>query len=155
MRMIAKDKKAVDLAFLKAQGFKRIGQWKLGKRQMLELPDRFPKKQPAVYLFTIGAKIRYVGKSEDIQGRVKQYKKGLLKGNLKIDHGVRDAFNKGDEVSIYTLTISSRKQIFVRNGLPIDHLSGLESGLIKLLKPEWNGRRKKSVLSSSIHEVKV
>jgi hypothetical protein len=65
-----------------------------------------------------------------------------LRGNLKVDHGVRAALKNHQQVSVYTLAIPKLKQYFNRKGLPVDYLIGLESGLIKRLDPEWNGRKK-------------
>jgi hypothetical protein len=147
--MKSTNERAIKLADLKKHGFKRIGHWTLDKNRKLELKTSSSLKGlVAVYLFVIKSSIRYVGKSEGLHGRFGQYKRGLLKGDLNVDHGIRAALKNQQQVSVYAFAISKFKQYFNRKGLPVDYLTGLESALIKSLNPEWNGRKKIVALAS-------
>jgi hypothetical protein len=140
--MKSESERDIKLAGLIKHGFKRIGHSALDKNRQLELKTRSRPEGLAIYLFVIKSSIRYVGKSQGLHGRFGQYSRGLLKGNLEVDQGVRAALKNHQQVSVYTLAIPKLKQYFNRKGLPVDYLIGLESGLIKRLDPEWNGRKK-------------
>jgi hypothetical protein len=84
--MKSESERAIKLAGLRKHGFKRIGHWALDKNRQLELKTRSRPEGLAIYLFVIKGSIRYVGKSQGLHGRFGQYSRGLLKGNLKVDH---------------------------------------------------------------------
>jgi len=134
---------SITLNTLKDNGFKRIGLWKNGEKdnKKLRLTGILPEEM-AVYLFVIGGKIQYVGKSENIRRRIIQYAKGINRGGRKVDKGVAKALEDGQNVGVYMYAITKKQQFFMRKGLLVDWVGGLERALILKLSPPWNGIRK-------------
>ncbi|HEY3621892.1 MAG TPA: hypothetical protein VGL12_05765 [Roseiarcus sp.] len=144
-----RSERSINLTYLRSAGFKRIGYWEFTRNSTLKLKKtrRFDEKTPAIYLFVIKGTIHYVGKSEGIQARFTQYVRGVTKGNRKVDKGIVDALNDGDEVGVYILAIP-KQQMFWKKGLPVYFLSCLEDGLIKHVESTWNRREKDNIAPS-------
>ena len=142
-------KKSLDSAFtlksLKASGFKRIGLWKHDKEtERLTLKGRLPEEM-AIYLFVIRGIVKYVGKSENVCARMKQYARGVPNGSRKVDEGIVESIAEGLNIGVYMYPIDIQDQFVLQKGLPVDLVCGIERALIKELNPEWNGYRKKAV----------
>jgi hypothetical protein len=149
----------INLAALKKVGFERTGFWTLdngapalfdtNKNMLQSLPEvgRSFSKSPAIYLFTIGKIVKYVGKAGKLDLRIDQYRRAFQsnRGKLRVDNGISEVVMLGGTVSVYSLIIPTPRITF-REGLPFDYLDGLEQGIIQTLdpKPEWNKERRHS-----------
>jgi hypothetical protein len=130
------------LQTLKNAGFKRIGFWALNEKRVpgLRKLRGASLEGPAIYLFVVNGRVKYVGKAHSISARLNQYVSAFdeKRGTRKVDDGIRDALKNCQKVKIYTFAVS--KRFFWRKGVPFDFVVGLEDGLIKKLAPgpEWN-----------------
>jgi hypothetical protein len=123
------------LAELRKAGFTKSGAF-CGVDRTVNLRGTFPH-EPGIYLFVIGRKVRYVGKTErSLRSRLLAYEKGLRKDlpRRPVHTAILNTIAEDKDVEIYTLSVSGRTQFFRRKGLPVDYLIGLESGLIENLE---------------------
>lgn len=126
---------------LKQAGFTKSGAFSLLDGKVTLFGSERLADDPGIYLFVVGGKVRYVGKADSsLRRRLKTHERGLRNKSArrKVHDGVRETFEHGKSVSVYSLTIT-KDRFFKRNGLPVDYLVGLESGLIENLnEPHWN-----------------
>lgn len=120
---------------LLAAGFERLGVCSL-LADSFEYSAKAPNK-PGVYAFSVDGVVAYIGLTRGtLRTRLGHYVYGHAR--QKTSHRVKglilDALNQGREVSA---CIALPPQ-FEWNGLPVDGPSGLETGLIKLVRPPWN-----------------
>jgi hypothetical protein len=137
--------KVLTLTDLKNSGFKRAGCWKKGQKDRPKLHGKFPP-QAGIYLFAVGNKLKYVGTSNKLPSRLRQYDhnfQGRCETPRLVDRAIIEELRKGREVTIY-IRVLAEDRISYRKGLPFDSLAGLEAGLIEETKSEWNkGARKR------------
>jgi hypothetical protein len=146
------------IADLVAAGFKKEPvTWSTDAAGKLHLIGEIPKAA-GVYLFVVGVSVRYVGKTDSaLHSRMRSYVRGVQRSlrQRAVHKGIKAEICKGETVDLYTFTFTGAGQRFGNwNGLPIDRLVGLESGLIEKLNPCWNpfnaaGRSKRTRAQSN------
>lgn len=93
--------------------------------------------EPGVYAFVVNDTVMYVGLTRrSLRSRLSNYVYGhqAQKTSARIKNLILEALADGSCVQVCAATPPG----FEWNGLPIDGASGLETGLIKLIKPKWN-----------------
>jgi hypothetical protein len=143
---------ALKLADLIEFGFALSATWTTDAGGRLHLSGDIPRK-PGVYLFVVGDVVHYVGvASKTLHQRMGSYVRGLRRATRKrpVHDGIEKFMREGEAVDLFTYSVEPRWGEW--NGLPIDPLLGLESGLIEALNPCWNpfnltGRTKRALLA--------
>ena len=90
-----------------------------------------------VYAFAVDGWIKYVGLTRNtLRGRLGHYIRGHKgqKTSAHIKGRILEKLHEGLSVQVLVATPPN----FEWNGLPVDGAPGLETGLIRLIKPEWN-----------------
>lgn len=93
--------------------------------------------EAGVYAFAVDGWIKYVGLTRNaLRTRLGHYVRGHKdqKTSAHIKGRILDTLRAGAHVQVLVATPPS----FEWNGLPVDGAPGLETGLIRLIKPEWN-----------------
>lgn len=125
---------------LSGSGFEPLGEWVLDKSGKLSLSSEAPKK-PAVYAFVINKIVMYVGvSSQNLSQRFYFYIRPgpRQKTSQRLNEIITSLLQMGRSVEIFYACPEDSSW----NSLPVDTVTGLESGLIKRYKPEWNKRGK-------------
>jgi hypothetical protein len=90
-----------------------------------------------VYAFAVDGWIKYVGLTRGaLRTRLGHYVRGHKgqKTSAHIKGRILETLQSGGIVQVLVATPPA----FEWNGLPVDGAAGLETGLIRLIKPEWN-----------------
>ncbi|MBJ7437610.1 MAG: GIY-YIG nuclease family protein [Sphingopyxis sp.] len=93
--------------------------------------------EAGVYAFAVDGWIKYVGLTRNaLRTRLGHYIRGHKgqKTSAHIKGRILETLRAGARVQVLVATPPS----FEWNGLPVDGAPGLETGLIRLIKPEWN-----------------
>ena len=93
--------------------------------------------EPGVYAFAVEGWVKYVGLTRGaLRTRLGHYVRGHegQKTSAHIKALILETLRAGQQVQVLVATPPT----FEWNGLPVDGAPGLESGLIRLLKPDWN-----------------
>ncbi|WP_447763393.1 GIY-YIG nuclease family protein [Sphingopyxis panaciterrae] len=93
--------------------------------------------EPGVYAFAVDGMIAYVGLTRgSLRTRLRHYIRGHQgqKTSAHIKGRILESLCAGHTVQVLIATPPA----FEWNGLPVDGAAGLETGLIRLIKPEWN-----------------
>jgi hypothetical protein len=93
--------------------------------------------EPGVYAFAVDGWVRYVGLTRGaLRTRLGHYVRGHKgqKTSAHIKGRILETLRAGQPVQVLVATPPA----FEWNGLPVDGAAGLETGLIRLIKPEWN-----------------
>jgi hypothetical protein len=117
-------------------GFERISDCQIGEG------DAFRYSTPAptgagVYAFVVDGIVKYVGLTRfGLRTRLGHYVYGHKgqKTSARIKGLILDALRAGDSVEV----LIAQPPELEWKGLPVDGPAGLETGLIRLIKPEWN-----------------
>lgn len=117
-------------------GFKRLGACRLLSGDNFEL-DAVAPMSPGVYAFVVEGVIRHIGLT-----------KGTLRtrlGHYVYGHSGQKTNARVKGLILASLAADQKVEVLIAspeegdwNGLPVDVAAGLESGLIKLLRPSWN-----------------
>lgn len=139
---------------LEVIGFELIGRWQFQDNDPQCVMHRLSDAAPALYAFTIGGEVMYVGKTvRTLKRRLYDYEKGsgTQRTNIRVRDAIRQALRQGRKVDILGFHDPKPQRLgkFVVN-LP----AALEDDIIRVLNPPWNGVRntrrwsgKKPVLS--------
>lgn len=117
-------------------GFIRIGQWTSISDEAFE-PDCIVPADAGVYAFVVDGIIRYVGLTQrGLRGRMAHYVRGHARQrtSARIKGLILTALNAGSRVEILIATPEETTW----NGLPVLTAPGLEAGLIRMIRPDWN-----------------
>ena len=117
-------------------GFIRIGEWTSVSEEVFVLDTSAPR-EPGVYAFVVDGVIRYVGLTQrGIRGRMAHYVRGQIRQrtSARIKGRILEALAQGSRVEVLVATPEPTEW----NGLPVLTAPGLEAGLIRLIRPEWN-----------------
>lgn len=90
-----------------------------------------------VYAFAVDGRIKYVGLTRNtLRVRLGHYIRGHKgqKTSAHIKGRILEKLHEGLSVQVLVATPPN----FEWNGLPVDGAPGLETGLIRLIRPEWN-----------------
>jgi hypothetical protein len=128
---------------LKIVGFKKVGEWRLEKRQELSfnLNDDAEKSKNVRYSFVSQNKVLYVGKTVKKLG---QRLRGYIspdesqKTNTRCGANIKSLLMKKKQVLIYAFIRPLKKH----RGFLLSWAAGLEDSIIKILQPEWNKQGK-------------
>jgi hypothetical protein len=126
-----------DESYLLKAGFERIGTWER-HGESIHLKGDIPK-EPGTYAHIVNGKVFYVGSATmGVKKRLKFYEKPgrTQTTSIRIKALIIDALTKGKDVS----TLSIQPEPTEWNGLPVDLVTGIETGLVKKLSPPWNKR---------------
>ncbi|TLU70636.1 GIY-YIG nuclease family protein [Lichenicoccus roseus] len=81
----------------------------------------------------LNGRIVYVGKTGDLRRRFENYRRGD-KNRYRVKQLIQAALADGMTASVLLATPGASEW----NGLPVDLVDGLEAGLIRAVRPEWN-----------------
>ncbi|MGH1405127.1 MAG: hypothetical protein ACRBBJ_01055 [Rhodomicrobiaceae bacterium] len=116
-------------------GFLKIANWQI-RNGALIIDGIIPNKR-AVYAITLTDHVQYIGSTDvGLKKRIYGYlNPGRSQStNIKINKLIVDHLLKKQKLSL----LAAFPPNTTWNGLPIDGVMGLESGLIKKLNPPWN-----------------
>lgn len=117
-------------------GFELIGCCVLNGADQFSYSGEAPRS-PGVYAFSVNGLIHYVGLTRSsLRGRLGHYVYGheQQRTSARVKKLILSALNAGDTVRVLIAVPPQLEW----NGLPVDGASGLETGLIGLIKPVWN-----------------
>ena len=137
---IVKISKMVDATAkrLIAAGFDLSGQWKLDTASRARFVGEAPQ-QPGVYVFAVNEKVHYVGSAQTgLAKRLRQYDQTNKRTGFRfrLISLITEKLKGGSKVEVLTIVPRPMR----RKGLPVDPIAGLEEGLIRELRPNWNKR---------------
>ena len=127
---------------LLAGGFIRAGAWhRHATSGSIEFRgDDLLPPSPGVYAYAIKGVVHYVGSAQrGLRGRLRRYEiTKTMRTSVRVRKEILKFLIKGGEVEVFTIVPPSE----TIRGLPVDMVAGLEEGLIKAWRPEWNRRGK-------------
>lgn len=121
---------------LLTSGFQKVSECHLTGDGTFQYSARSPAK-PGVYAFSVNGLVAYIGLTRgDLRTRLGHYVYGHEKQrtSARVKGLILSALANGDNVEVYVACPPDLEW----NGLPVDGASGLETGLIRLIKPPWN-----------------
>jgi hypothetical protein len=121
---------------LLAAGFRHVGEWRAMGDGEFELSAPAPP-EPGVYVFTVDGWVSYVGLTQTgLRTRMGHYRRGheRQRTSARVKVLISAALAEGKQVKVLVAT----PEPLSWNGLPVNTAAGLEAGLIRLIRPEWN-----------------
>ena len=128
--------KPVPASRLIEAGFVRIGQWTSISDEAFEL-DCIVPADAGVYAFVVDGFIRYVGLTQrGLRGRMAHYVRGHARQrtSARVKALILATLRDGGKIEVLIATPEPSEW----NGLPVLTAPGLEAGLIRMIRPEWN-----------------
>lgn len=116
-------------------GFLNVGDWQF-RNGALIIDGNIPNKR-AVYAISLNGYVHYIGSTDvGLKKRIYGYlNPGKSQStNIKLNKLIVDHLLKKQKLSL----LAAFPPNTTWNGLPVDGVMGLESGLIKKLNPPWN-----------------
>ncbi len=117
-------------------GFELIANCQIGEEGEFSYSAKAPSGA-GVYAFAVDGTIKYVGLTRfGLRTRLGHYVYGHegQKTSARVKGLILDALTSGNRVEV----LIAQPPELEWKGLPVDGPSGLETGLIRLIKPEWN-----------------
>lgn len=117
-------------------GFQLAGEWVLGTEAVIRLNAAAPERN-GVYAFVANKTVVYVGLSNSgFRTTFDQYRRGdeRQRTRARINKRIAHALSEGQKVEVLIATPEPLEW----RGLPVSTAAGLEAGLIRLIRPEWN-----------------
>lgn len=117
-------------------GFRLLGEWVLLKDGEFELNVTAPV-EAGVYAFVVDDVIMYIGLTQTgLRTRMGHYRRGHARQrtSARVKKLIAAALSGGKPVKVLIATPRTRDW----NGLPVNIAAGLETGLIRMIRPEWN-----------------
>lgn len=117
-------------------GFELLGECRSGGESAFSYTTKAPT-EAGVYAFAVDGIIHYVGLTRfGLRTRLGHYVHGheQQKTSARVKRLILKALAAGNSVAV----LISRPPQLEWNGLPVDGAAGLETGLIKLIRPPWN-----------------
>ena len=117
-------------------GFELLGECTSAGDGAFAFTEQAPS-EAGVYAFAVDGFVTYVGLTRfGLRTRLGHYVYGheQQKTSARIKGLILHALATGGKVSV----LIARPPLMEWNGLPVDGASGLETGLIKLIRPPWN-----------------
>jgi hypothetical protein len=118
-------------------GFMHLGEWVPSDDGEFELSAQAPAA-PGVYAFVVDGWVRYVGLTQTgLRTRMRHYRRGHVrqKTSARVKGLIKEALAEGKQVEVLIAVPEEDSQW---NGLPINIAAGLEAGLIRMIRPQWN-----------------
>lgn len=128
--------KPVPVSRFAQAGFERVGACRLIANDAFDFTAQAPP-DPGVYAFVVNGMIAYIGLTRrSLRQRLGHYVYGheKQKTSARVKRLIIGALRKGDEVEVFI----ARPPDLEWNGLPVDGPSGLETALIRTIRPRWN-----------------
>ena len=113
-----------------------VGLCRLTADDAFEYTDHAPTK-PGVYAFAVNGMIAYIGLTRGaLRTRLGHYVYGheRQRTSARVKGLILATLAKGDKVVVCVACPPNLEW----NGLPVDGAAGLETGLIRLIRPPWN-----------------
>lgn len=129
--------KPIDAKLLLDAGFKRYGRWEF-EGEHIHLVGDIPT-DPGVYAHVVDGKVYYVGVATmGLKKRLYFYAKpgSTQRTSIRVNGLIKEELKAGRTVEL----IAAFPEPTSWNGLPVDTVTGLESGLVKKFSPPWNKR---------------
>ena len=124
------------ISTLLSGGFRLVGEWRAVNESKLSLSETMTP-EPGVYAFGVDGYVRYLGLSHmGLRTRMGHYQRGHVRHrtSARVKQLIAKALANGARVQILIATPPALEW----NGFPVNTAAGLEAGLIRLLRPEWN-----------------
>ena len=131
---------APNWARLLKNGFTYLSDWRLNRDGELEV-DRDAPNEPGVYAFVLDDEVVYVGVTQrTLHSRLADYRRGHIaqKTSSHLKGRIINSLRAGQSVRVLVATPENSEWC----GLPVVTSVGLETGLIRALKPKWNRQGK-------------
>lgn len=117
-------------------GFELLGACRIVENGNFEY-ERLAPNLPGVYAFAVDNVITYIGLTRSgLRTRLGHYVYGHV--NQKTSHRVKGLILNALQTGKHVCTLVATPPDFEWNGLPVDGPAGLETALIKLVRPDWN-----------------
>jgi hypothetical protein len=116
-------------------GFKNYGRWALTETG-IHFKGKLPR-EPGVYAHIVNGDVTYIGRSlKGFRHRMGHYKKPgtTQRTSIRINGRIKTALQSGKTVE----TLAAFPEPTTWSGLPVDVVSGLETGLVAKARPPWN-----------------
>ena len=123
-------------SFLIEAGFQLLGEWQSKGEKGFMLSQTAPV-DPGVYAFIVDDVVCYVGLTQrGFRARMSNYRLGheRQRTSARVNALISSTLAQGKTVSVLIATPSP----LAWNGLPVNTAAGLEAGLIRMIRPEWN-----------------
>lgn len=117
-------------------GFELVGSCELTTANAFKY-SRLAPSEPGVYAFAVNSTVAYIGLTRGaLRTRLGHYVYGHAKQrtSARVKGLILTSLARGDVVSVCIARPPAQEW----NGLPVDTAAGLETGLIKLIRPPWN-----------------
>lgn len=117
-------------------GFQMLAECSLSDNGGFEYTAKAPSR-PGVYIFAVDGWVNYVGLTRGtLRTRLGHYVYGHQgqRTSARVKELILDSLRAGSRVEVLIASPPDMEW----NGLPIDGAAGLETGLIRLIKPAWN-----------------
>jgi hypothetical protein len=117
-------------------GFSLLGEWILQESGAFELSKKAPV-DAGVYAFVVDGWVRYVGLTHTgLRTRMGHYKRGHARQrtSARVKKLISEALAQGKKVQVLIAMPTAGEW----NGLPVNTAAGLEAGLIRMIRPDWN-----------------
>lgn len=117
-------------------GFRVLGEWLPLDSGEFELSVKAPR-DTGVYAFIVDDLVRYIGLTQTgFHARMGHYRRGheCQRTSSRIKKLIMMTLTEGRSVGVLIAT----PEQMTWNGLPVVTAAGLESGLIRLIRPDWN-----------------
>jgi hypothetical protein len=121
-------------------GFTHVGAWHRDETSgsIRFVGEKPLPREPGVYAYAVDGVVHYVGSAQrGLRNRLRHYE---IAKTLRTAHRIRQevlsVLADGRAVEIFTIVPPPQTV----NGLPVDMVSGLEEGLIRSWRPDWNRR---------------
>ena len=127
----------IDEKLLLDSGFKKYGRWEFEDKQ-IHLVGDIPTES-GVYAHVVNEKVHYIGSATmGLKKRLYFYAKpgSTQKTSIRINGLIKEELKAGNIVEL----IAAFPTPSMWNGLPVDRVTGLESGLVRKFSPPWNKR---------------
>jgi hypothetical protein len=125
-------------------GFREVGNWTLKDEEIFFVPKREQTQKKIVYAFVVDNVVEYVGVTADgaLEERMGGYQNPGKSQftNIRINGKIKDLLNPKCKKSVIVYAVSNDeiRQNIKETADFINFAVGLEAGLIKEIKPEWN-----------------
>lgn len=126
----------VPAELLLQRGFVLLGEWLPLAEGEFKLSARAPK-DAGVYAFIVEDRIRYIGLTQTgLHTRMGHYRRGHIRQrtSARVKGLIAGSLAEGKAVQVLIATPGPLEW----NGLPVNTAAGLEAGLIRMIRPEWN-----------------
>lgn len=126
----------VPAEFLLRRGFVLLGEWLPLAEGEFELSNRAPN-DAGVYAFIVESRILYIGLTQTgLHTRMGQYRRGHVRQrtSARVKGLIARSLAEGKAVQVLVGIPGPLEW----NGLPVNTAAGLEAGLIRMIRPEWN-----------------